>query len=231
MHVLADVLVQGVHVGPALRLAKGLQPGAHIEETGAGRRRVGHDDLALVFGLGQVLPAQRLAQALLLGLDGVEAEGRGPHIHADPGRRVGGVAVVRRDRAQVFGRIGFEHAVVVENGQAGSGQAPHHVGLRAILLGQQLGGDDARRIAHPLDLDVRVGLFEGLFVTLELFGLKRAVDSQLRPGGRGLQAEHSGCGNGKCKRLEHDAVPYRLAVGSMTRRALAPGLRAAQQAA
>src|SRR5690606_31397449 len=94
VNVLADVLVQAVHVGPALFLAEGLQPGADVEETGAGRRRIGHDDLALVLRLGQVLPTDRFAQTLLLSLDGVEANGRGPHVHTDPGWRVGGIAVV-----------------------------------------------------------------------------------------------------------------------------------------
>ncbi|MNI64102.1 hypothetical protein D3C73_1195210 [compost metagenome] len=144
MNVLADVLVQAIHVGPTLLLAEGLQPGADVEETGAGRRRVRHDDLAFVLRLGQVLPAHGFGQALLLGFDGVEANGCSPDVHADPGWRVGGVAVVSADLAQVLRCVALQHALLIEDRQARSGQAPHGVSLRAGFFGQQFGGDDAR---------------------------------------------------------------------------------------
>ena len=57
--------------------------------------------------------------------------------------------------------------------------ADDDVGLRIRLFRQQLGGDDAGRIAHELDLDVRVGLVERLLVGLDLVGLERGVDEQL----------------------------------------------------
>src|SRR5471030_850261 len=118
VNVLADVLVQAVHVRPTLLLAEGLQPGADIKETGAGRGRVRHDDLAFVLRLGQVLPAHGFAQALLFGFDSVEANGRGPDVHADPGWRVGGVAVVAADLGQILWRIALQHALLIEDRQA-----------------------------------------------------------------------------------------------------------------
>lgn len=202
MGVLADVLVQLVHVGPALWFAEGLQPGADVEVAGAGRRRVGHDDLALVHRVGQVFPFGRLGQALLLGLDGVEADGRGPYVHADPGRRVGGVAVVGADLVQVGRGVGFEHALLLEHRQAGAGQAPDHVGLRAILLGQQLGGDDAGGVAHPLDLDIRVLLLEGGLVGGQLFHFEGGVHGQLGVG-LGLHGASGEQAGGQSGTFEH----------------------------
>ena len=58
--------------------------------------------------------------------------------------------------------------------------------LRVGLLGQQLGGDDAGGIAHPEDVDVRVGLLERRLVGLELVGLEGGVDREVGGmGGRG----------------------------------------------
>ncbi|MCY1456079.1 hypothetical protein D9M71_732750 [compost metagenome] len=101
----------------------------------------------------------------------------------------------------------MQHALLVEDRQAGSGQAPHRISLRAVFFGQQHGGDDAGGIAYPLDLDIRIGLFEGLLVALELFGFKRGINRQLGVSGSGLQTERSEDGSGKSKWLEHDAVP------------------------
>ena len=66
VRVDADVLVEGVHVLPALGLAEDLKPARHVEEPGARGRRVRHHDLALVDGLGEVLPRGRLGQVPLL---------------------------------------------------------------------------------------------------------------------------------------------------------------------
>jgi hypothetical protein len=68
----------------------------------------------------------------------------------------------------------------VEQRQAGGGDAHDGVGLRIGLLGEQLGGDHAGRVAHPLDLDVGVLLDEAGLVGLELVGLERGVDRELR---------------------------------------------------
>ena len=47
------------------------------------------------------------------------------------------------------------------------------------LLGQELGGDDPGRIAHPADVDAGIGRLEGRLVGLELVGLDRGVDRDL----------------------------------------------------
>ena len=68
----------------SLGLAPHLQPAGDVEEAGARRSRVRHHDLALVDGLGQVLPGLGLRQVQLLRLDGVEADRRAVHVHARP---------------------------------------------------------------------------------------------------------------------------------------------------
>jgi len=102
----------------------------------------------------------------------------------------------------------LQHALLVQNRQAGGGQAPHRIGLRAGFLSQQLGGNDARGIAHPLDLDVRVGLFKGLLVGLELFGFEGRVHGQFGLGCERINAKSGEDCSGKSKRLEHGAVPF-----------------------
>src|SRR5262249_7943711 len=62
------------------------------------------------------------------------------------------------------------------------GQAPDHVGLGVGLLGEELGGDDAGGIAHPLDLDIGIVLVEARGVLLEVVGLHRRVDGEGRLG-------------------------------------------------
>jgi hypothetical protein len=51
------------------------------------------------------------------------------------------------------------------------------------LLGEELGGDDAGGIAHPLDLDVGMIFVEAGGVLLEIVGLDGRVDRQRRLGG------------------------------------------------
>ncbi len=221
--VLADVLVQLVHVGPALGLAEGLQPGADVEVAGAGRSRVRHDDLALVHRVGQVFPFGRLGQALLLGLDGVEADGRSPHVHADPGRWVGGVAVVGADLVQVGRGVGFEHALLLEHSQARASQAPDNVCLRTILLGQQLGGDNTGGVAYPLDLDIRVQLFEGALVGGQLFHFEGGVHGQLGVG-LGLHGASGEQAGGQSGAFEHEELLGWHCVALVIRIQLACGL-------
>ncbi|MNG15897.1 hypothetical protein D3C84_997560 [compost metagenome] len=98
--------------------------------------------------------------------------------------------------------------MLVENRQARSGQAPDGVGLWAGFFGQQFGGDDAGGVAHPLDLDVRVGLFEGFFVGLQLFGFEGGVHRQLGFRRKGVQAESGEDSGGQGHRLEHDLFLY-----------------------
>jgi hypothetical protein len=194
VHVLRDVLVQRVHVLPAFGIAHVLQPGGHVEIAGAAGGRVRHRDGALVDRLGQVLPGLGLGQAELLRLDAVEADGRGPDVHADPGRWARGVGVGGVQVLEALGLIGKEHAFLLQQREAAGGQAGHHVGLRVGFFGQQLGGDDAGGVAHPLHLDVGIGLLEGVLVELHGVGLQRRVDQErrlLRPCTAGHEAE--GC--------------------------------------
>ncbi|MNR08198.1 hypothetical protein D3C85_1243430 [compost metagenome] len=128
---------------------------------------------------------------MLLGLDGIEANGRGPHVHAHPGGWVGGIAVVATDLAQVLRCVALQHALLVEDRQARRRQAPDCVGLRTGFFGQQLGRDDAGGIAHPLDLDVRVGRLERLLVGFQLLGLQGGVHRQFGFRRKGVQAESS----------------------------------------
>jgi hypothetical protein len=158
-------------------------------------------DGALVDRLGQVLPALGLGQAQLLGLDPVEADGGGPDVHADPGRRARGIGVGRVQFLEALGLVGQQHAFLLQQRKAAGGQAGHHVGLRIGFLGQQLGRDDAGGVAHPLHLDVGIGLLEGVLVELHGIGLERGVDQErglLRPGGAaGREAERRGAQDGR----------------------------------
>ena len=94
-------------------------------------------------------------------------------------RRAVAVDEFRIQLLDALGRIGLEHAFVLQEHQRGRGQAPDHVRLRVVLLRQQLRGDDAGAVAHPFDLDVGVILIEALGVFLEILGLDRGVDRKL----------------------------------------------------
>ena len=206
MGVLGNVLVQRVHELPAAALALVVapqrEPGGHVKVAGAARCRVGHDHLALVDRLGQVFPGFGLGDVLLLRFHGVEAHGRAPHVHAPPGRHLLLVAVLAHDGVEVQRRVGLEHAVLVEQGQAGCSHAHDSVGLRVGLFSQQLGGDDAGGVTHPLEFDVGVDLVEAFLVGLELIRFQRGIDQQLGFLGRGRSGhgqqagQHQGFGNG-----------------------------------
>jgi len=69
--------------------------------------------------------------------------------------------------------------------------APHDVGARVVLLGQQLRGDDAGRIAHPLDFDLGHRLLDRGLELGELVGFDGGVDQKVGLGhGAGAEAEH-----------------------------------------
>src|SRR3546814_19285021 len=82
--VASDVLVQIVHVGPGPVLAEELDPGGDVEETGARRIGVRHDDVAGIDRIGQILPRLRRRQDELFRLDGVVADRRLPGINPAP---------------------------------------------------------------------------------------------------------------------------------------------------
>ncbi len=174
-------------IGPALLLAHQLQPGRDHQIAGAGGGRVRHGHLALVFGLGEVGPAMAgFGSPFASGLDRVEAQGRGPDVHADPLRRIGRIAhqSARCRRARPAHRACSMPSLSSSISEVAARPITTSAcGLR--LLGQKLGGDDAGRIADPVDVDAGIGGLEGRLVGLELVGLERRVDGEpSRPGRR-----------------------------------------------
>ena len=180
MGVARDVDVQPVHELPAVVFAEHLQPARDVQEPGARRVRVGHDDMTLVDLLGQVLPGLGRRQVVFGRFHRVVADRRDPGVHPDPGRRIALVDELRIELVHAFGRIGLEHAFAFQEKQRGRRQSPDDIGLRVVLLRQELGGDDAGRVAHPFDLDVRVVLVEQLGIALEVLRLDRGIDGEFR---------------------------------------------------
>ena len=101
----------------------------------------------------------------------------------------------------------MQHALLVEDRQAGGCQAPDSIGLRTGFFGQQFGGDDAGGITYPFDFHVWVGLFERLLVALQLLGFEGGVNRQLGFGSKRINTESGEDSSDKSKRLEHGAVP------------------------
>ena len=205
MFVDRDVVVQPVHELPGLGFAEHLDPGRDVEVAGARRGRVGHRELALEARLGEVEPRDRPGQAELGGLDRVEAHRGHPGLHADPGRRVGGIAEGGLDGRQVPGRVRLEQAALVERQHRGDGKTPDRVGALHALLGQDAGGDDAGGIAVPDDLDVGVLGLERLLEVVDVLDLQGRIDLQpdavLRRGGRGAEREQG---------RQHEASRHRI---------------------
>ena len=193
MGIAGDVLVQVVHELPAALLAPHLQPARDVEEAGARRVGVGHDHMALVDGLGQVLPRARQGQVVLLRLHGVVTDGRDPGPLTDPQRRfVGGINIGLVQLVHALRGVALEIALVGQQHQAGRGQAPHDVGPGIGLLGEQLGGDDAGGIADPFDIYIRVVLLELPLEHCQLVGLDGGVDKQVRLGHGGPTGKAKG---------------------------------------
>jgi hypothetical protein len=134
--------------------------------------------------------------------------------------QVGGVDLSTNfavERLDALGGIGLEHAFALEQQKRGRGEAPDHVGLRVVLLRQQLGGHDAGRVAHPVDLDVGMGGIEALGIFLQVFRLDGRIDGQFglgggRGGARGPQQRGEGHAGGKPGQHEcgHSRGPFRL---------------------
>jgi hypothetical protein len=74
MGVGRDVLVESIHISPALLFAHKLEPGGNHQIAGTGRGRIRHGDLTGIFRLDKVGPGLRLFQPLLLRLDRIEAK-------------------------------------------------------------------------------------------------------------------------------------------------------------
>ncbi len=111
MSIGGDVLVQSVHERPGFLFAERLKPGGDVEEACAGGIGVGHHDMALVFGLREILPAGWRRQAELPGLHGIVTESRHICVHPYPARRLVAVHESRVECLYVLRRIRFEHAL------------------------------------------------------------------------------------------------------------------------
>jgi hypothetical protein len=99
-------------------------------------------------------------QLAFFAFHGVEADGGRPQIHAHPGRRGCRIAHGGAHLGQVPGRIGLQHALLVQQHQRGGGHAPDHIGLGIGFFGQQARSDDAGAVAHKLQLDLGMGFFK-----------------------------------------------------------------------
>lgn len=152
-----------------------------------------HYHVATVDRLGQVLPAGRDGQLVLLRFHGVEADGGHPGIHTDPLRRLLIVHVAWVELVQALGRIGFQHVLLLQQLQASGGQAPHGIGFGVVLFGEQACRDHPGGVADPVDLDVRMVGVEAVCIFLQVFRFQRGIDGQLVGGnGRAGQAGQGG---------------------------------------
>ena len=178
--VLADVLVQALHVFEDLVLAHQLHQGSHHGVGGAAARRIGHLDLALVFGLQQVGPALRHGQLLLRQQLGVVAEAQRPGVDAH--RLVAGLRRLRlspREQLRQRRRLVFDAQAHLGGLQVRvAGAAEPDIGLRVGLLGDQLRQRLARALQRHVDLDAG-GLGEHRLDHVAPLGLHRADDVQL----------------------------------------------------
>ena len=199
MEIDGDVLVQAVEEAPRRLLAHRLYPGRNVEVAGARGVGVRHHHVALVDRIEQVLPRCGLRQVLLLGLDLVEAHGADERKVAHPVRRVVPVLELHVDGVVVGGLVRVEHPLLGHDHHARRGQDMDDVGLRIVLLRQQLRRDDAGRVPHPADLDVRMHLVESFPVELQVFRCGRRVHRQRRVRPDRL------CGQARKRRCEHRA--------------------------
>ena len=199
MEIDGDVLVQAVEKAPRRLLAHRLYPGRNVEVAGARGVGVRHHDMTLVDRIEQVLPRYGLRQVLLLGLDLVEAHGADVRKVAHPVRRIVPILELRVDLVVALGLVRVEHPFPGHDHHARRGQDMDDVGLRIVLLRQQLRRDDAGRVPHPADIDVRMHLVESLPVELQVFRRGRRVHRQFR------FRPDSLCGHARERRREHHA--------------------------
>lgn len=136
--------------------------------------------MALVFGLGQILPAFRRGQTDLFGFHCVETDRGHISVHAGPGRRCTGVHETGVELFDPCRRIRLKHALALKQQQRCRSKAPHNISLRIVFFREQLGGHNACGVAHPVDLNVGIGLLECLFVAVEINSFDRGIDGQVR---------------------------------------------------
>ena len=145
--------------------------------AGAGRARVGHDDHALILGLGQVFPAGgRLNAGLLQGVH-VADEADVAGVNAEP---------VGLADAEVLGLVGSMLAILIGVQQAFlcgrdvgiPGAAVPHVGLRILALLKDAGVAVVAGETDVAGLDAGL-LLEGLDDRRAVFLITADVDHQL----------------------------------------------------
>ena len=161
--------------------------------------------MTLVDRLGQVLPGSGDRQFVLLCLDLIDADGCDPGALANPGWRAVGIDIFLFKLVDALWSIGLQHAGVLEQQKARRRQTPDDIGLGVLTFGQQLRGHDARGVAHPFDLDVRVLGFKSLGKPGQLFRLDRCINDKLL--GRLGRAADYRTGEQRAKDSQSDTSP------------------------
>ena len=152
--VVGDVVVQGLEVVPAL-VALGLQQRVDHGVVGAGNGGVGHDDLAGILAVGQVVPALGSGQAQLLHEGVVEQE-------ADDGDALGvpvalGVLELVAELAGSVEHDGLEQTVILGAHESVDTAAEPQISGGNAALGAELGEHFAGGHGQALDLNAGVG--------------------------------------------------------------------------
>ncbi len=180
--VLRHVGVEILEIFPALLLAHLLQNADDLEIARARRDGIGHDDLALEFGIEQIPPILGQGQSLGFRAFVVDAEGR--HV---AGRReplvVGGV-IGRRELFGTLGLVGLDEGEDARVHHVRDGPAPDHVVLRIGRLGQNARAEIARGETQNLQVDTRQALLRRRHIFGDLIFLEGGVGRHLPGLGR-----------------------------------------------
>ena len=155
MRVDRDVLMQLVHELPAVLLAHDLQPARDRRDSRCPTRPGSASRSCPCIRAWQIGPRRRRRRRLALPPSTVLKQTTDEHRRPCRSRPSGSCCrgTTGFSASAPFGRVGLQHALLLEQHDAGGRQAPDHVGPRVVLLGEQARGDDAGRIAHPGDLD------------------------------------------------------------------------------
>ncbi|KAF1020521.1 MAG: hypothetical protein GAK30_02453 [Paracidovorax wautersii] len=174
LDVLRHVAVQRLEVLPALGVAVLLQQRGDLQIARARRDRVGHDDLALVLGIGQFLPTGGHRQ--VLGLEHFRVDAERGHVAGGGKPLAVGGAVAGVEFVAALGGVGLEQRAHARVEHVGHGPAPDHVVARVAGLGQDARAQVASRQAQHLDVQVGQVLLGGGHVVLDLVLFKGRVD-------------------------------------------------------
>ena len=152
--IVGNVVVQSLKVVPAL-IALGLQQCVDHGVVGAGDGGVGHDDLAFILAVGQVVPALGSGQAQLLHEGVVEQE-------TNDGDALGvpvalGILVLVAELSGCVKGDGFEQIIVLGAHECVDAAAEPQVSRRSAALGAELGEHLAGGHGQAFDLHAGVG--------------------------------------------------------------------------